>query len=66
VKNTIAAFACVASLSFAAPGLAGNLSEPMMEPEVVVEDTAQSSSSEDMQSLLAALTVMLMIIGVGT
>jgi len=66
VKNTIAAIVCAASLSFAAPAVAGSLADPMVEPEVVVEDTTQSSSSENMQSLLAMLTVTLMIIGVGS
>jgi len=66
VKNTIAAFVCAASLSLAAPATAGSLSDPVVEPEVVVEDTTQSSSSADMQGLLAMLTVSLMIIGIGS
>lgn len=66
MKNTIAAFVCAASLSFAAPALAGSLSDPVVEPEVIVEETVQSSSSEKIQGLLAALTVTLIIIGMGT
>lgn len=66
MKKTIAAFVCAASLSLAAPATAGSLSDPVVEPEVVVEDTMQSSSSDKMQGLLAALTVTLMIIGMGS
>lgn len=66
MKNTIAAFVCAASLSFAAPTFAGSLADPMVAPEVIVEDTTQSSSSDKMQGLLAMLTVTLMIIGMGT
>jgi len=66
VKNTVAAVLCAASLTLAAPATAGSLSDPVVEPEVVVEDTTQSSSSDDMQGLLAMLTVSLMLIGVGS
>lgn len=66
MKNTIAALACAVSLSLAAPATAGSLTDPVVSPEVVAEDTTQSSSSANMQALLAMLTVSLMIIGVGS
>jgi hypothetical protein len=65
VKNSFAAALCAASLSLAAPAMAGSLSDPLVTPEVVAADTAESSPQAN-QGLIAALTVMMMIIGVGT
>ncbi len=40
---------------------AGSLSDPVVEPEVIVAETEQSS--EDVQGLLAALAVMTIVLG---
>ncbi len=65
MKKTITALVCAVSLSAAAPALAGSLSDPVVAPEVIVEETIQSSSSEKMQGLLAMLTIVLIIVGKG-
>jgi len=65
VKKTITALLCAASLITTTPALAGSLSDPVVAPEVIVEETIQSSSSEKLHGLLAALTIVLIIVGKG-
>jgi hypothetical protein len=65
VKNTIAAILAAASLSLAAPAVAGSLSDPVVTPEVIAEDTIENASSDKIQGLLAMLTLVLIIVGKG-
>lgn len=65
MKNTIAAILSAASLSLAAPAVAGNLSDPVVTPDVVAEDTIENASSDNIQGLLAMMTLVLIIVGKG-
>jgi hypothetical protein len=65
VKNTIPAIFAAASLSLAAPAVAGSLSDPVVEPEVIAEDSIENASSDNIQGLLAMLTLVLIIVGKG-
>ena len=44
MKKTIAALAC-ASTFFATSAMAGGMSDPVVEPEIVIEDTATGTSA---------------------
>ncbi|RKF15298.1 hypothetical protein D6850_10755 [Roseovarius spongiae] len=59
MKITILAAICALALT-TAPAIAGNLSDPVVAPEVVAAD-AIANSSEQMQGMLALLTVALII-----
>ena len=65
MKNTVAAIIAAASLSLAAPASAGSLSDPVVTPEVVAADTIENASSDNIQGLLAMLTLVLIIVGKG-
>jgi len=65
VKNTVAAIFAAASLSLTAPAVAGSLSGPVVEPEVIAEDSIENASSDNIQGLLAMLTLVLIIVGKG-
>jgi hypothetical protein len=66
VKNTLMTLVCVASLGLAAQATAGSLSDPVVAPEVVVQETTQASDPQKMYGLLAALTIALIIVGKGS
>lgn len=59
MKNTFIASACVLALA-TTPVLAGNLSDPVVAPQVVIDDAIESSS-DDMQGMLALLTIALIL-----
>lgn len=65
MKNTIAAILAMASFSLATPAFAGNLSDPVVTPEVIAEDTIENASSDNIQGLIAMLTLVLIIVGKG-
>lgn len=56
MKKTVCVLAAMAALT-AAPASAGNLSDPIVAPLVIAQDTAASSSSGTAIVLLLALLV---------
>lgn len=61
MKSTIAGFCILIALSGAA--VAGGLSDPVVAPEVIAAEAA--SDSDKMGGLIAALAVILIIVGKG-
>jgi len=63
VKQLACAIACATTLA-ASPVLGGALSEPVVEPEVIIADA--TDSSQDVGQLIIPLMLIMIIVGVGS
>ncbi|HKL45032.1 MAG TPA: hypothetical protein VJ906_02180 [Roseovarius sp.] len=63
MKHLACAIACAATVA-ASPLLAGALSDPVVEPEVVIADTIDTSP--DVGHLIIPLMLLMIIVGVGS
>jgi len=62
LKNLACAIACATTFA-ASPVLAGSVSDPVVEPEVIVAETTETS--QDVSQLIFPLMVMMIIVGMG-
>ncbi|HAW45885.1 hypothetical protein C6W92_10105 [Roseovarius sp. A46] len=62
MKNLACAIACATTFA-ASPLLAGALSDPVVEPEVIIADT--TDNSQDVGQLIIPLMLLMIIVGMG-
>ncbi|MFB9149606.1 hypothetical protein [Roseovarius ramblicola] len=62
LKNLVCAIACATTFA-ASPVLAGALSDPVVEPEVIVTETTETS--QDVSQLIIPLMLIMIIVGMG-